>query len=94
MTLDEMWERLVQHQSFADANGYGPEWAQMCEERTAEAAWVAADALDSVVPSITSDASQAAWVACCAVSSCRWSATGAAAAIQWIEKAEGKNNDT
>jgi len=88
--IEKMWDRLAQHQSFADANGYGPEWARMCEERTADAAWAAADATDSVVL-VASDACEAAWVAADATH--RWSATAAAAAIQWIEKAEGENND-
>jgi len=41
MTLDEMWERLVQHQPYANQRGYGPEWARMCEERTQEAFYAA-----------------------------------------------------
>ena len=41
MTLDEMWERLAQHQSYADQKGYGEAWAKMCAERTPEAVWAA-----------------------------------------------------
>jgi hypothetical protein len=41
MTLDEKWERLAQYQPFADAGGFGSEWARMCEERTEDAAWEA-----------------------------------------------------
>jgi len=49
MILDDMWDRLAQHQPFADARGYGPEWAKMCAERTpdAAAAWAAAWAGDA-----------------------------------------------
>jgi len=87
MTLEERWQRLEQHQPFADANGYGPEWARMCAARTKDAAKVAY-------------AAKVAWAL--EEASTVWSAakveevTDAAvsAAIQWIEKAEGKNNDT
>ena len=41
MNIDQMWERLAQHQPYADARGYGPEWARMCAERTPDAAWTA-----------------------------------------------------
>lgn len=44
MTLEEMWNRLAVHQPFADARGYGPEWANMCNERTPIAADQAANA--------------------------------------------------
>jgi hypothetical protein len=44
MTLDEMWERLVQHQPYADQRGYGEAWAKMCRERTQESMADAADA--------------------------------------------------
>ena len=43
MTINDMWDRLTAHQPYADARGSGPEWVRMCEERTPEAAWVAAD---------------------------------------------------
>jgi hypothetical protein len=33
MTIDDMWDRLAQHQPFADARGYGEAWARMCEAR-------------------------------------------------------------
>ena len=38
MNLDKMWNRLAQHQPYADKRGYGPAWAAMCAERTADAA--------------------------------------------------------
>ena len=44
MTIDDMWQRLAQHQPFADARGYGPAWAEMCRERTPDAAVNAARA--------------------------------------------------
>jgi hypothetical protein len=42
MSLDKMWNRLAQHQPYADERGYGPAWAVMCEQRTEAAAWAAA----------------------------------------------------
>jgi hypothetical protein len=42
MTLEKMWERLTQHQPYADARGYGAAWARMCEARTPDAAEAAA----------------------------------------------------
>ena len=44
MNLEEMWQRLAQHQPYADQRGYGPAWAAMCEQRTEGAAWAAAEA--------------------------------------------------
>ena len=41
MNLEEMWQRLAQHQPYADQRGYGPAWAAMCEQRTEGAAWAA-----------------------------------------------------
>jgi hypothetical protein len=76
MTLDEMWERLAQHQPYADERGYGPEWARMCEERTQES--MSAAAIGTAV---------AAWAAKAAARA----AWAAAKAVEWIEKAEGKN---
>jgi hypothetical protein len=34
MNINEMWQRLAQHQSYADQRGYGEAWAKMCAERT------------------------------------------------------------
>lgn len=38
MNLDHMWERLAQHQPYADKHGYGKAWARMCGQRTRKAA--------------------------------------------------------
>ena len=38
-TLDEMWQRLAQHQPYADKYGYGPSWMIMCKVRNHGAAW-------------------------------------------------------
>jgi len=54
MTLDEIWERLAQYQSFADAHGFGSEWARMREERTQDTVWEAAYAAEQ--------AADVAWV--------------------------------
>ena len=40
-TLDEMWQRLIRHQPYADKYGYGPEWMIMCKVRNHGAAWAA-----------------------------------------------------
>ena len=37
-TLDEMWQRLTEHQPYADKYGYGPEWMIMCKTRKRRAA--------------------------------------------------------
>jgi hypothetical protein len=38
-----MWNKLAQHQPFADQRGYGEAWARMCVERTPEATAAARD---------------------------------------------------
>ena len=43
-TIEEMWTELQSYQPFADANGHGDTWRTMCEKRTKEAAFIAADA--------------------------------------------------
>ena len=89
-TLDEMWTRLVQHQPYADANGYGLAWAEMCEQRTAKAAGAAGDAAwaDAAWDAewVVGDAAWAAWNARAAT----WGADAAvrATAIRCIERAE------
>jgi hypothetical protein len=91
MTLDEMWERLAQYQSYADKRGYGSEWARMCEERTQDAAWEALQATEVSV------ALQAVGMACEALRAAEEVEELATNAIEWIEdalvdeKAEGKN---
>ena len=78
MTIDQMWERLAAHQPYADQRGYGEAWAQMCAERTPEAAEAAAAAAWAVL------ATQAWWAAWAAARGATDEATG------WIEKAEGR----
>jgi hypothetical protein len=70
MIIDDMWDRLAQHQPYADQHGYGPEWAKMCAERTeaaaraAEAAvWDAADAAARAAAAAVWDAADAATAA-------------------------------
>jgi hypothetical protein len=88
MTLEEMWQRLEQHQSYADQNGYGEAWAKMCAERTKYSANFAARRASH----------QGRWNAAHAAEAARDTVAvveeTAEYAIQWIEKAEGKNNDT
>jgi hypothetical protein len=87
MDIEKMWDRLAQHQPFADANSYGPEWARMCAARTKDAAYVAYAA------------ARAAWALEAAATA--WAAAkveevadeAVRAAIYWIEKADGKNNE-
>ena len=81
MTIDQMWERLAQHQPFADQRGYGEAWARMCEEKTPEAAWAAEAA------ALAADAdADAAWAAAAVAAAVRAAKT----AVEWIEKAQGR----
>ena len=82
MTIDQMWERLAQHQPFADARGYGSEWARMCRERTPEAAKTAAEAAWA--------AAAAAWAEAAEARAAAAEARAAAEAVEWIEEAEGR----
>jgi hypothetical protein len=84
MTLDEMWERLVQHQPYANQKGYGEIWANMCAERTQEAA---ASAYAAAI------AAAMASLAVAHASDNERRTIYARRVIQWIKKAEGKNND-
>jgi len=61
MTLDEMWERLAQYQPFADARGFGSEWARMCEERTQDTVWEAAYAAEQAADVAWVPVSEAVW---------------------------------
>ena len=81
-TLDKMWVRLEAHQPYADKHGYGPAWAEMCRDRTVEAADAAWDAAWD------------AWAAAkgAAGASAR-AAAGAAGAIRYIEMAERFYNE-
>ena len=96
MALDEMWERLAQHQSFADARGYGSNWARMCALRTWQAAIAAHAAAHAQWAWVAADA---AWAASAASWAEAWAPASddlpraVRAAIYWIEKAEGKNNE-
>jgi len=84
MSLEEMWQRLAQHQPYADKRGYGPEWARMCEERT-EAAVLAASAEAALARDLARLAADTwrAW----ASAADSWAA---AKALDWVEKAERK----
>jgi hypothetical protein len=88
MTLDEMWERLEQHQPFAGRRGYGEAWAKMCRERTQDTAAAAAKVAWTVRPAAPEAAKAALWSVPPASAP-----TAAKLAIYWIEKSE-KNNDT
>ena len=48
ITLDEMWQRLTQHQPYADKRGYGADWMIMCKVRNHKAAYAAELAADAV----------------------------------------------
>jgi hypothetical protein len=85
-TLHEMWQRLAQHQPYADANGYGPAWATMCEKQTAEAARVAGDAAHAAGDA--DDAALAAWTAWEAAAWTAGDAVKAAWAVNYIKMDE------
>lgn len=87
-TLDEMWQRLAQHQPYADKYGYGPSWMIMCKVRSYKAA-VSAD--NQVLHEGASwDAAYAAYSASGAVSSLTTYlvTVHAASAVNYINKAE------
>ena len=81
MTIDDMWERLAQHQPYADQRGYGEAWAKMCEARTQGAAWAASEAASAAA------ARAAAWAARAARAA---EESEEAEAVEWVEKAEGE----
>jgi len=87
MILDDMWDRLAQHQPYADQRGYGPEWAKMCAERTssaARAAWAAASEAEAAAAArAAARAAAAAWAA-------RAAARAAWAADAWASEAEAR----
>lgn len=99
MSINDMWERLTQHQPYADERGYGPEWAKMCAERTSDAAWAAADAAVEAELAVE-EAPWAARVTRARAERAAAQAAQAAAeadaeavavkAVEWIEKAEGR----
>ena len=93
MTIDDMWERLAQHQPYADARGYGEAWARMCEEKTPEAAVAASNAAAEAELAVE----EAPWAAGVARARAERAAVAAAKAeaaaakaVEWIEKAEGR----
>jgi hypothetical protein len=91
MNLNDMWDRLAQHQPYADARGYGPEWAVMCEQRTVKTAEAAAEAAAAAARAGTAEAwpppaAAAAWAADAAALAEAW----AAKAVKWIDGAEGE----
>jgi hypothetical protein len=40
--MEKMWAEMAKHQPIADEQGYGDEWARMCDLKTLEAAMAAA----------------------------------------------------
>jgi hypothetical protein len=82
MDIEKMWERLAQHQSYADQKGYGEAWAKMCAERTQDAAYAAGLAAGLAA----SAAAVSVWAALRAAEEVEELATNA---MEWIEKAEG-----
>jgi hypothetical protein len=82
-TLDEMWQRLAQHQPYADKYGYGPSWMIMCKVRNHGAVHAARRVMwrDHATPRLIA-ARAAMWaVTFVAKSSVRW-------AVEDIEEAE------
>jgi len=100
MDIEKMWDRLTQHQSYADQRGYGEAWTKMHTERTREAALNAAkaasDAADVVNSLEDEDAPKASMAALAAVLvpitlSDELDTAKAKKVVFWIEKSE-KNN--
>ena len=89
-TLDQMWERLAQHQPKADELGYGKAWKRMCEERTEDAADRASEAAADAAWRAGKSRADAAYAAMDAALSASDAAWRAERAIKLIEKAEGK----
>jgi hypothetical protein len=56
-----VWERLAQCQPFADAHGFGSEWARMLEERTEDTVWEAAYAAEQAAEVAWVPVSEAVW---------------------------------
>jgi hypothetical protein len=85
--LNEMWNRLAQHQSFAEKYGYGEAWANLCRERT----------IAAYMTYMKTEA-EAARAAACAAAEAALSAEAAVAgwaksATDLINKAEGRNHE-
>jgi hypothetical protein len=99
MSIEQMWERLAQHQPFADERGYGEAWRRMCEERTEEAAWTATEAVEELAFATLAETAAYASKAADAAGWAVWgSAVGWMEGVNWwaeysidgINKAEGK----
>ena len=93
-TLDQMWERLAEHQPFADERGCGPEWKRMCEERTlvaATAAWYAVPAADCSTRAAAGVARFAMMAEDTATRAAAEAESRARQAIEHIEQAEGRS---
>jgi Ni,Fe-hydrogenase I small subunit len=80
MTKEEMWDRIEQHQKYADERGYGDAWRVMCKERTEDAARRAARA----AAKIRAVSAFAAWAAYSAMDS------NFDAAVEHINESEAK----
>lgn len=87
MKINDMWNRLAQHQPYADERGYGPAWAKMCAERTSDAA---SKAEEAAAMSAWAAAADAAWAAEQAAEAAEEAARAAKTAVQLIEDAEGR----
>ena len=91
MNLEEMWERLAQHQPYADRRGYGAAWARMCEQRTEAAAKEAAAAAAwarMCAERTEAAAEAAAWAAADAAEAAE--AADAETAVYWVKRSEGE----
>lgn len=93
MTLDQMWARLESHQSYANQRDYGPEWAQMCAERTEQAAWAAKVAAEVPSAEASKAAAAASWAMWAAAALSRVppraeTTAWAERAVKWVEQAE------
>lgn len=80
MTLDQMWNRLAEHQPYADKKGYGKEWEALRMERTHNTAQAVGDYL------WVNKHHYAAWAAW----SAGWAMRDIAQAEMWTTKAEGQ----
>jgi hypothetical protein len=80
--VEEMWTALAAYQPQADAAGHGLSWARMCKEKTAVAAYCAADAAADATAAVA-DAATAAAVAVAATYAA--DAATYAAAKKWAQ---------
>jgi hypothetical protein len=76
LILEWMWGTVLPYvQPIADAGGYGKEWRAMCEERTGDVAWVAAETAAEAAR--VARAARAAWAAWDAADTADWAAKAA-----------------